>query len=241
MRQSRLSRWLRDVRTFPADARAAWRRDRLRGVWRELRGRTLSRVFAAYHFLVIERDLAEGLETPAPPGISIERFTGDWEALSAMIGAPRRARFAEATARGRVCFLARRGERPIGYAWLAERMDRRFDPLVLDLPPATAYFTDLYVLPRERNAGVGSSLVSARLRHARERALVRTWQIVAPRNQASLRVVEKTTRVPLRIVAEARSFHILGRWRVRLIPFGTAGAPGELAGAEPARLRDSPR
>jgi GNAT superfamily N-acetyltransferase len=120
-------------------------------------------------------------------------------------------------------------------------MDFRFDPLVLDLPPATAYFTDLYVLPGERNTGVGSALVTARLRHARESALVRTWQIVAPRNHASLRVISKTTRTPARIVARARSFHVFGRWRVRLIPFATAGAPAELAGAAPARLQDSPR
>jgi GNAT superfamily N-acetyltransferase len=241
MRKGRVARWLRDARTLPADARAAWRREGMRGAWRELSARTLGRVFTAYHFLVIEKDLADGLETPAPPGVSIERFTGDWKALSAIAGGPRRARFEEATAGGRVCFLAKRGEQPVGYAWLAERMDRAFDPLVLELPPATAYLTDLYVLPAERNTGVGSALVSARLRHACERNLVRTWQIVAPRNQASLRVIEKTTRVPARIVAQARSFHIFGRWRVRLTPVDRAGTSRSLAGAEPARLPDSAR
>jgi hypothetical protein len=138
MRQSRPARWLRDARAFPADARAAWRREGMGGVWRELRGRTLSRVFATYDFLVIEKDLSDGLETPAPSGVSIERFTGDWEALSALVGAPRRARFEEAAAQGRVCFLARRGERPIGYAWLAERMDFRFDPPRPTSPTSTS-------------------------------------------------------------------------------------------------------
>lgn len=241
MRSHHLARWLRDARTFPSDARAAWQRERLGGVWRELRGLTLGRVFRVSRFLVIENDVAEGLETPPPPGVSIERFTGDWEALAGIAGAPRRARFREATERGRVCFLARRGERPIGYTWLTERPDGGHDPAILALPPGTAYLTELYVVPAERNAGVGSALVSARRRYARERGFAKTWQMVAPRNTASLRVVAKTTRAPARVVAEVRIRRLLGWWRVRVLPVVTATAPGGLPRAEPARLHDSIR
>lgn len=214
----RLSRWLRDARTFPADARAAWRREGPSGVWGALRVRTLDRVFAVGRLLVIENDLRDGPEVPVPHGVTVGPFAGDWEALAGLAGQRGRERFRRASARGRVCFVAWRGPHPIGYTWFAEELDPEFDPTGIALPPGTAYGTDLYVAPAERNAGVGSALLSARLRHARERGFARAWRMVAPSNRPSLRTVEKACGPTLRVVCELRTLRVLGWRRVRVRP-----------------------
>jgi GNAT superfamily N-acetyltransferase len=186
--------------------------------------------------LVVERNLTDVLETPPPAGVSIERFATDWEALTAIAGSRRCARFHEAAARGRVCFIARREGRPIGYAWLAERLDPELDSVGLALPTGTARLSDLYVVPPERNAGVGSALVCARMSYAREHGFVRTWQTVAPGNRASRRVIEKTGCVPARVVAEVRILPLL-RWRrLRLLPAEAGEAPPHKQVAKPRHL-----
>jgi GNAT superfamily N-acetyltransferase len=226
-----VERWWRDIRTFPGDARSAWGREGWSGVWAEIRPRTIRRVYWRNRLFVVAQELAHVPDRPAPPGVRIERFDGpDWSAMTPLMGRRKLLACAREAARGRLCLVAWRGERPLGYTWIAPRTDPRLDLLTIPLPQDAAYLYDLYVLPSERSHGIGSALVSARLAYARDRGYREGWRIIATSNAASLRTLEKTSGPGTRTIGEIRTLKLWRRYRRTFIPY-SADAPAAAGAA----------
>lgn len=220
-RHGRLHRHAREQRSLPADLALAWRLAGSRGIRDELRERTLSLLFRRARFLVFAQELARMRPLDPPAGVTISAFEGpDWSSLAEIV--PRRDldRFAEWAERGRVCLVARRDGRPVGYTWYTSRLERDIEYYDLPLPAGATYGWKLYVVPAERDRGIGTALVAARLRHALERGFSEAWRIVNVKNSAALRTVAKSGALShgARCVGELRWFQVLGFSRARLIP-----------------------
>ncbi|CAN5142378.1 hypothetical protein BH23GEM4_BH23GEM4_01380 [soil metagenome] len=210
----RENKYIRDLLTFPGDAAVAWRHQGVSGVAAELRKRTLDRVLRRSRSLVIEQLLDDVAEVPPPPGIQIRAFSGpDWSPLTAIASRATLNRFRRDVNAGRICLVAWRGDRPVGYTWISREMDRGMEFYPLPLPRDAAYGWDLFVVSEERSSGVGSALVSARLRYTRELGFRSMWRVIDRDNPASRRTLAKTTGIGTRIVGELKSLRILHfRW-----------------------------
>ncbi len=213
------SKYVRDLRTFPAAARAAWKREGARGAWRETRWRTLDRVFERGRMLVVEQDLEDAPEVPMPEGLRIDVLRPtDLPALAAITSRPTLERLGRALARGRIGLVAWRAERPVGWAWISDRAEPDLETYPLPLPAGTAYMWDLFVVPEERSRGAGSALAAARVRHARERGFRRAWRALDLGYPASLSTLAKTAGGEIRAVGELRSLKVLRRVRASFRP-----------------------
>jgi GNAT superfamily N-acetyltransferase len=207
----RLAKYARDLETLPGDIRLLYRR----GGWREVReavaDRTFHRLYRAGRLLVIAQDLDRIREVPPPAGVLIRRLDdGDWPGLATLVPARDLDRFRRIVAGGHTCLLAWRGREPVGYTWLARRLAPEVTMFPLPLPPTAAYLWDVYVPPAERSTGIGSALVAARLRRARDAGFREGWRIIAPSNRPSLRTVDKTAGNG-RVVGEIRFVKVLSR------------------------------
>jgi GNAT superfamily N-acetyltransferase len=219
----RLQKYATDWRSFPADAALSYRLDGIRGVWDALAPRTVHRVFRQGRLVVFAQSLTGMAEVGAPSGVTIGLVEeNDWPALATIATRRELERFRDLVAAGRHFLVARRGSRPIGYAWVAERMGPDVSQVPLPLPEDAAYLWDLYVLPAERSNGVGSALARARLQTARERGFREGWRAIAPSNHASLRTLRKSGQ-GVRIVGELRYLKLGTRMYVHYTP--EAGSP----------------
>ncbi|MFN2433325.1 MAG: N-acetyltransferase family protein [Gemmatimonadota bacterium] len=246
---SRFRRYLHDARTLPGDCATAWRQEGLPGAWKQISQRTLHRLYRRGRLLVVRQELARVRECAPPPGIEIRPLREhEWPAFRALTTQRRWERFRIALESGRTCLVAWRGPEPVGYTWISATISPEIEMHPLPLPPDGAYLWDLYVLPAERNGGVGSALVSARLAYARARGFRTGWRLISPRNRPSLRTLEKTSGSGTRIVGELSYHKLLShvRAKVRTRPEGESSdaGPAPLRGATPAPggepLRDSP-
>lgn len=218
----RLARYLSDARTLPHDARLAWHLEGWAGVWSEIRERTVYRLHRRGHFLVIEQDLSSFHPAPLPSGVGLAEVTEEeWPRLGEIIGTRKLVRYRGNAARGRICIAAWRGDRPIGYTWVSDRMEADIEVYPLPLPESAAYLWDLYVIPKERGSGVGSALVAARLDYARQRGFRTGWRMISPRNKASLRTLDKTSGPGTRILGEIHYRKWLSRARIDYQPAPT--------------------
>jgi GNAT superfamily N-acetyltransferase len=212
--RTRFAKYARDLTTFPKDAALAYRRGGVRELWQAVAERSLHRLVRWGRVLVIVQRLDEFREVAPPTGITIRRATeADLPALVEIMSRRDVERFGDHVARGLICFVAWEGERPIGYAWNADRFtsDMTATACPLALPPTASYLWNLYVTPRRRGHGVGSALASARLRLARDRGLREGWTMIAPTNRASLRAVAKTAGPNARVIGELRYLKLLAR------------------------------
>lgn len=224
-RRSRWRRHAREQRYLLADLALAWRLARFGGIRDELRERTLDLLFRRGRYAVFAQDLASVRPLDPPDGVTISTFEGpDWSPLAGIV--PRRAldRFADWADRGRVCLVAWRDGRPIGHTWYTSKMERDIEYYNLPLPAGATYGWSLQVVPAERNRGIGSALVSARLRHARQRGFTEAWRIVNVKNAAALRTVTKSGDLlpGTRCVGELRWFQVLGFSKATLTPLDPA-------------------
>lgn len=217
----RLAKYARDARTFPADAHAAWEREGARGVWTEVAYRSVYRLARWSRSYVIEQDVAGGRELRVP-GVVVEPFEGPWDRLGTLATGRELALMAMIRERGRTCFVAWRGGRPVGYTWCSERMEPDIEIYQLPLPPDAAYLWNLYVPPAERSGGIGSALASSRLAWAHARGLRRGWRVIRRDNAASLRTVDKTSGGHARVLGELRYVKLLDRAFVRYRPYPEA-------------------
>jgi len=182
-----------DLRTLPGDAMLAWRNEGWSGVWDQIRIRSVRRVFRRIRLYVIEQALDSFREVDEPAGITISRFDGpDWSRLDSILGRRRLRRCQTLAARGRICLVAWRGDRPVGYTWISEQVEPDLEAFPIPLPHDAAYLWDLYVLPYERGHHIGSALTSARLAHVRRLGYRFGWRMVEITNRASLRTVART-------------------------------------------------
>jgi GNAT superfamily N-acetyltransferase len=214
----RLQRYATDWKTFPADAALSYRLDGIRGVWEALAPRTVHRLFRQGHLVIFAQTLEATIEVDPPAGVTIALAKeSDWPALATIVTQRDLERFKELVAAGRHFLVAWRGPRPIGYAWVAERMGPDVSQVPLRLPADAAYLWDLYVLPAERSNGVGSALARARLKTARALGFREGWRMIAPSNHASLRTLQKTAS-NVRIVGEQRYLKLATRMYSRFTP-----------------------
>lgn len=208
----RLSRWIGDLRTLPHDAALAYRRGGRADLWGTLAHRSLYRVCRHGHLLLMAQPLDSFREVPLPPGVHITELTSsDWPALGAIVTRRDLRGFARRLDEGMVGLIAWRATRPIGYTWVTERLLPHVTPCPFILPSNAAYLFDLYVVPGERSAGIGSALASARLTLARARGFEEGWRMISPANAASLRTADKTAGSGSRVVRELRYVKMLSK------------------------------
>jgi ribosomal protein S18 acetylase RimI-like enzyme len=203
---------VRDVRR---DLVLMWRGGGLAAAREAVLHRTLHRLYRRRRFLVLEHPLLDGGDESRLEGVEIRLLEDrDWGALEKAMTTRTIERFRCRLARGRTCFLAWSGERPIGYSWISERVEPEIEELVMPLPNDGLYCWDLYVMPDERNRGVGSALANARLSHARELGFRRAWRVVSPDNAAAIRT-SKGWEPGVRTLGEVTVVKLLGRVRAR--------------------------
>jgi GNAT superfamily N-acetyltransferase len=217
----RWRKYLHDARTFPADAAVAWRRERWRGLWETVAQRTLFRVYRSGRLTVYAQPVAAALEVPPPDGVRIAPLSSDdLPALAELVGVLGLERFRTLLACGHRAVVAWRGDRPVGYAWVALTMGKEVSHCDLPLPADAAYLWDLYVIPEERSHGVGTALASGRLRVARECGRREGWRMIERENRPSIRTLMKSNS-GTRVVAEVSFLKILTRMRSRYRPLST--------------------
>ncbi len=139
---------------------------------------------------LIEADLTRLAELAPPSDVDIRRFSGpDWTLLGDMLQGGRAEEFDQAAAAGRTCLVAWKRRRAVGYAWFSSTIESRHERYDLPLPSDAVYIHQLRVRRSERRQGVASALLSAGLRHGRDRGLRRSWIILDPGNVASVRTI----------------------------------------------------
>jgi len=212
--RARLTSYARGLTTLPEDATLAYRRGGLVELWQAVAEWSIHRLVRWGRILVIVQRLDEFRDVAPPTGITIRRATpADLPALAEIMSRRDAERFGDYMARGLICFVAWEGDRPVGYAWNADRFtsDMTATACPLALPPTATYLWNLYVIRRRRGHGVGAALASARLRLARDRGLREGWTMIAPTNYGSLRAVGKTAGPNTRIIGELRYVKLLTR------------------------------
>jgi ribosomal protein S18 acetylase RimI-like enzyme len=217
---SGIRKYLHDLRTLPADAALAYRHEGVRGAWKALAARSLHRLIRVGRLIVFAQTLDAERDLRLPSGVTITTaMDRDCTVLATLVGQRELSRFEALLANGRHCLIAWRGNRPVGYAWVADEIgpDVTLWPFPIEFPRSAAYLWNLYVLPSERSSGIGSALAEARLRLAREQGFHEGWRMVAPSNTASLRTVQKSAR-GARVVGEIRFVELLNRTYAQFRP-----------------------
>ena len=213
-----LAKYAADLASLPRDAALGYRNEGLRGVWDAVATRTVHRVIRTSRLTVFAQTLERIADVPPPSGIRIAPLRAEEVEALAPIAAERdRERFRRLLEIGCIGLAAWRGERPVGYAWVAPEMRPEVSHCPLDLPAHAAYLWDLYVVPSERGNGLGSALAAERLRTARELGRTEGWRMITPSNTASLRTLRRSGETP-RVVGEFRYLKLGPRLFARFTP-----------------------
>lgn len=218
MSRGPLAKYLEDLITLPGDAAVGYRNEGLHGVWDAVASRTVHRMVRASRLTLFAQGLEQVADVAPPDGISIARLGMDEvEALAPIAGVRDRGRFRRLLEIGCIGVAAWRGERPVGYAWVARALTPEVTACPLELPAHAAYLWDLYVVPAERGSGVGSALAAERLRAARELGRTEGWRMITPDNAASLRTLRRSGAPP-RLLGEMRYLKLGPRLFARFFP-----------------------
>jgi GNAT superfamily N-acetyltransferase len=211
---------------FYRDVARAWQEGGGRSAWTELREWIVFPVARHGRLLLIEQQLAAVPDVPSVPGVRITPFAGPhWSLLAPIANERTRRRFQRAAARGRICLIAWRGDRPVGCTWLSPRTEWDLEQFVLALPPHTTYGWNTFVSADERGAGIGSALMHARLTHSRDLGYRASWGLVDPENRVSLRTIEKISSADTRVLGELRYVKVLSWFHARGAPINSEASP----------------
>lgn len=179
---------------FTADVTEAWQQGGAGAMWGELREWLLYPAARHGKLLLVEQALPDSIEVRPPPGVRIERLNDrHWDALAAICKRRMLRRHRRALQRGRVGILAIRDEQVLGYTWLSDEMDRDLEVYPVKLRPKAVYGWNLFVDPAERGKGIGSALVRARMRMARELGYETTMRVIDPENQPAIATVRNSS------------------------------------------------
>jgi GNAT superfamily N-acetyltransferase len=207
-----LMKYVHDIRTFPGDALRACRAGGWVALKQELRRRTFDRLGGFVRRFVIETDLLRLVNVPLPPEVDIRPFAGpDWSLLGDMGRTQLLRQFAAASEAGRVCLVAWKRRRAVGYVWFSPAIENGHESYDLTLPLDTVYVWQIEVVRGERRHGVGSALLSRGLELCRERGFRRSWIIIRPDNFASIRTVAGVA--PSRILGTVARLKVLSWMR----------------------------
>ena len=124
-----MNKYLRDVATFPTDARLAWRTDGAQGLWAELAERTFFRIVRSASYNLYERDLAT-IKIVAPRGWRRGSACSHRRESTAMLGAVMTRRRHAQLGRNlatRTVFVALRNGAVVGYSWWTPYFDTALD------------------------------------------------------------------------------------------------------------------
>lgn len=199
------------ISEFVRDSADAWGDHGLGGLIQEWREWIVFPVFRHGSLIVIEQDLEEDRPEPLSQDVTVYRKSDadNWSGFASIANRRMIARMRRALIRGRNCIVACRDGRIIGYTWISDRVDSDLELFPIPLPKDAAYGWNLYVTPVERNAGVGSALVTARLNLARQLGFRRMWRAIDAKNAPTVRTVEKTWGSGSRIVGKLKYVKIL--------------------------------
>jgi len=182
-----VNKYLRDIATFPADARHAWRTDGARGLWDEIAERTVYRLARAADYDLYERDLATIKRVPPPNGLELRMLTPDeHEKLGALMTRRRRAQLARDAAH-RTVFAALREGVVVGYSWWTPTFDSALDFSPLTLPADAIFHGFVHVERAERHRGTASALFSAGEMYFHDRGARVCWFLIKATNVAGAR------------------------------------------------------
>jgi GNAT superfamily N-acetyltransferase len=213
-----LAKYLTDLVTLPGDAALAYRHEGLRGIWDALVPRTVHRIVRSSRLVVFAQPLDAIPEIRPPAGVTIRRLRPDQiPSLGSIVGERDRVRFQRLLEVGCIGLVAWRGDRPVGYGWVAVEMRPEVSQCPIALPPHAAYLWDLYVVPAERRTGVGSALAGERLRAARALGCNEGWRAITPDNVASLTTLRRSAAAT-RVVGELRYLKLGPRLFTRFTP-----------------------
>jgi GNAT superfamily N-acetyltransferase len=201
-----------DIRTFPADAARAWRAGGWPAVLEEMRRRVFDRVGGYERRYVVEVDLSGLTDRPLPAEVEILPFSGpDWLLLGDMARSQLIPRFSGAAAAGRVCLVAWKRRRAVGYAWFSSQIESRHESYDLPLPAYTNCIWQLEVTRSERRQGIAAALLSRGLTLSRDRGFQRSWIIIHPRNLSSFQALAGVA--PTQVLGTVACIKILSRMR----------------------------
>jgi GNAT superfamily N-acetyltransferase len=207
-----LTKYVNAVRTLPGDGIRAWRAGGWIAVRLEVRRRTLDRLGGYVRRFVIETDLLGLMDAGLPPEVDIRPFTGpDWTLLGDMGRSRLLRQFAEASEAGRICLIAWKRRRAVGYAWFSPAIESRLESYDLPLPADTIYVWQIEVARGERRRGIGGALLSRGLELCRERGFRRSWIIIHPDDLAPIRAIASVA--PSRVLGTVARVKILSWMR----------------------------
>jgi GNAT superfamily N-acetyltransferase len=213
-----LAKYVTDLVTLPGDAALAYRTEGLRGIWDAVAPCTVHRIVRSSRLIVFAQPLDAIPEIRSPAGVIIEPLRPDQiPSLAPITGDRDRQRFRRLLEVGCIGLVAWRGDRPVGYGWVATEMRPDVSQCPLALPPHAAYLWDLYVVPAERRTGVGSALAGERLRTARALGFTEGWRTITPDNVASLTTLRRSAAVT-RVIGELRYLKLGPRLFTRFTP-----------------------
>jgi GNAT superfamily N-acetyltransferase len=182
-----MNKYLRDIATFPRDARHAWRTDGARGFWSELAERTVHRIARSALYDLYERDLATIKWVPPPDGLEVRMLAPDeHEKLGSLMTRRRRAQLARGEA-NRTVFAALRDGVVVGYAWWTPTFDSALDFSPLVLPADAIFHGFVHVERAERHRGTASALFSTGEMYFHSRGTRVCWFLIKSNNVAGAR------------------------------------------------------
>jgi hypothetical protein len=118
-----LAKYMVDLVTFPGDAVVGYRNDGLRGVWETVAPRTVHRIVRRSRLTVFSQPLDTIPDLKVPAGVTVAPLRPEQvPALAPVVGERDRERFRQLLDVGCIGLVAWRGERPVGYAWVAREM-----------------------------------------------------------------------------------------------------------------------
>ena len=182
-----MNKYLRDIVTFPADARHAWRTDGARGLWDEFAERTVYRVARVAQYDLYERELSMIKHVPAPDGLNVHMLRAEeHEKLGALMTRRRRAQLARGAAQ-RTVFAALRDGVVVGYSWWSTTIDSALDFSPLVLPADAIFHGYVHVERAERHRGTAAALFSAGEMYLHEHGTRVCWFLIKSTNIVGVR------------------------------------------------------